>query len=157
MRCMKTFVAMISLVLTALVARADDPPGTILLDGKDATLTGGGIRYQPSSDRRCIGFWNGLTNTVGWKVTIPEKRTYRIFVTQSCLDPQAGSEFEVAFAGQQASGIVKGSGDWSKFVELDLGPVMVRKPGTYELIIRPTRVPRSTVMNLRSVKLVPEL
>lgn len=153
---MKLTTMLAALLLLAASARADDPPGTIVLDGKDATLTGGGIRYQPSSDRRCIGFWTGMSNTVSWKVSIPARQTYRILVTQSCIDGLAGSEFTVIIANQQANGVVKGTTDWSKFVELDLGPVMIRKPGEHELVVKPTHVPRNHVMNLRSVKLVPE-
>lgn len=141
----------------ALAARAAEPEGTIALDGKDATLLGGGnIHYQTESNRRCVGHWNGTSNTVRWTFSVPAKMTYRLILVYSCENAQSGSQFEARVANQVLGGTVKGTGGWDQFQELDLGPVMIRKPGDYELALRGTQVPKRAVMNLRAARLVPD-
>lgn len=154
---MKFLIRILLVLLPVFAAAAADPEGTIVLPAKAATLSGGGtICFQGGTNRICIGHWNGTSNTVSWTFRVPEKKTYRLFITFSCDNGQAGSKFEVAIANQIVGGTVSGTGDWGKFEEMDLGPVMLRKPGDYDLVIRPTRVARTAVMNLRQVKLVPE-
>lgn len=154
---MKLLIHIFLFLSLVSAASAADPDGTIFLAAKAATLSGGGtIRFQGETNRICIGHWNGTSNTVSWTFRVPEKKTYRLFITFSCDNGQAGSKFEVAIANQIVGGTVSGTGNWGKFEEMDLGPVMLRKPGEVELVIRPTRVARNAVMNLRQVKLVPE-
>ena len=54
-----------------------------------------------------------------------------------------------------ATGFVPATGDFQKFAELDLGPLMVRKPGKIDVTVQVTRIERKDAMNLRAVKLVP--
>jgi hypothetical protein len=74
----------------------------------------------------------------------------------ACDSAEAGSKFEVRVAGQAVRSTVPGTGGWSKYEELDLGPVMIRKPGDFELEIHPIKMAHGGLMNLKTVKLVPE-
>lgn len=154
LRCLAWHAAV---ALCAGAAGAGEPGGVIVLAAREATLTGGGpIQYQPATNRDCIGHWNGTSNTVGWVFEAPERRTYRIIVSLACVRGQEGSTFEVEAAGQTAAGTVVATGDWGVFTNLDVGPLMIRKPGRVELVVRPKTVARAAVMNLRAVRLVPD-
>lgn len=63
---------------------------------------------------------------------------------------------KVPVAGQTIGGTATSTGGCTKCKELDLGPVMIRKPGEYELVIQPVKMARSALMNLKAVRLVPE-
>lgn len=149
---------MLAGLVWALVAWAADPPGTVVLAAKDAKLSGDGMmRYQPETNRQCIGHWNSTTGTIAWTFHAPAKQTYRVVVVAACVTPEAGSEFEVAVGTQIARGKGPDTGAWGNFVDVDLGPVMVRKPGEVAVTIRGTKIAKRAVMNLRAIKLVPEI
>ena len=103
-----------------------------------------------------IGHWNSTNSVARWKVTVPAKATYRVILTIGCDGNNAGSEVVVEMGGQRATGVVPNTGGWSTMQDQDLGPILLRKPGDYELTVRATKRPHSAVMNLKAVKLVPE-
>jgi hypothetical protein len=131
--------------------------GDIVLEAVNAKVNaaGSGAKFEPGSDRRCIGFWKSTNVTVSWTVQIPERATYRVVFIYATIAP-APPEVEVTVGGQRANGFAKPTGDWGKFEEADLGPVMVRKPGTVEVVARVTRMVGANAVNLRAVKLVKE-
>lgn len=154
LRCIALHAAV---AFCAGAAGAGEPGGDIVLAARAATLTGGGlIQYQSATNRDCIGHWNGTSNTVGWTFDAPERRTYRVVLNLACVRGQEGSTFEVEAAGQTAAGTVVATGDWGVFTNVDVGPLMIRKPGRVELVVRPKTVARAAVMNLREVRLVPD-
>lgn len=150
------------IVLAALAAAtvraADDPPGTIVLDAKDAKIenNGGSARYETAPNRLCIGYWGSTSTVVRWSFEVTQKAAYRIIMVQACGPDSPGSRFEVLVGNQRATGDVETTGDWGRFVDLDIGPILLRKPGTCELSVRGIFKPGRSVMNLRAVKLVPE-
>lgn len=143
--------------LLTLAVWAGDPSGTVVLAAKDAKLSGDpGLRYQSDPARLCIGHWTNLAGVVTWTFNAPEKRTYRVVVSAACVAPEAGSEFEVAVGSQVARGKAPATPGWGDFVDIDLGPVMVRKPGEVAVTVRGLSIAKRSVLNLRAVKLVPE-
>lgn len=137
--------------------RAYAAMGDILLEAVNAKVdaAGGGAKYETASDRRCIGFWKSTNVTVRWSVEVPQRATYRVIFIYATIAADA-PEVEVAVGSQKANGFAKPSGDWGKFLEVDLGPVLVRKPGTVEVVARVTRMVGGNAVNLRGVRLVKE-
>ena len=148
---------LLCLMVLVGVARAGDPAGTIVLPARDATLEAGdGTMQFHGKERGVIGHWNSTNSVAAWKVTVPAKATYRVILTIACDVTNAGSEVSVEMGGQRATGVVPDTGGWGVMKDQDLGPVLLRKPGEYELTVRATKRPHSAVMNLKAVKLVPE-
>lgn len=152
----RTLLVIAVLGLAARAGKAADPEGTIVLRGSAATLSGWAAGSSVLTNHYVISFWTGTNKTVKWPVSVPARRTYRLFLQLACDSSEAGSQFEVRVAGQVVNGTVPGTGGWSKYEQLDMGPVMIRKPGDYDLEIQAVKLTRGGLMNLKSVKLVPE-
>jgi len=123
-----------------------------VLDAKDAKINGSGVAYEPADNRKCIGVWNNEKAWVSWDVRVETPGVFEVEVSQSMGD-QAGSEYVVEIAGQSLKGTVRGTGDWARFIPVNLGGVEIEKAGTYPLAVKVTKKPGTWVMNLRSVTL----
>lgn len=145
--------ALISLAATAFAA---DPPGTILLTAKSVIRSGWAEGSPSWNNAGVIGHWDKTNKVSTWKVTISERKTFRIFLESSCDDSNAGSTFELSIGGQIIRGTQESTGAFNTPRITDLGPILIRKPGDLELVVRPIKITRSALMNLKSVKLVPE-
>lgn len=155
----KRFLAFLSVCLLATASPAGDAVETILLHASNATIQAGGgtAKFEPGANRQCVGFWNTTNTVVSWKTRVPAKATYRVVVVYASLASQPGSDVELTIGSQRANGLAKPTGDWGKFVELDLGPVLIRRPGELEVSARATRMGGGGgAWNLRAVRLVPE-
>lgn len=146
------------LVLALALGFEASAADTIMLKARDAVVGGDGQgKYEAGPARDCIGFWHSTNTTVSWSFDLTNRGTYRVLMVYSTGPKLGGGAFEVNVGGQRADGSAIDTGDWGCFMELDLGPVMLRKPGRLELVVRPTRLVNNRhVMNLRGVKLVPE-
>lgn len=155
MRLIATIYAVVLMSLTALAA---DPPGTIVLHARDAELEslGKGIAFNNPTGRVYIGSWKSTESSARWAVDYPSRAAYRVILVAGCDATNAGSTVQVDTAGQSATGTIPSSGAWGQFVDVDLGPILVRKPGPTNLTVRATRIARFATMNLKAVKLVPE-
>lgn len=153
---MKWVVSIWLAVFAALCVRAAE--GDVVLEAVNGKVeaAGSGARYEAGLDRRCIGYWKSTNVTVSWRFELKERATYRVILVYATLAPEPGPEVEVLVGSQKANGFAKPTGDWGKFVELDLGPVLVRKPGTVEVVARVTRMVGVNAVNLRAVRLVKE-
>ena len=96
-------------------------------------------------------------------------------LTFACEPGSAGSEFEVTLAEEQVpakgllprkrmvvtrpaqklSGKVESTGGWEKFVGVKLGTITITQNGRHVLSVKPTKMPRGAVMNLKSITLKP--
>lgn len=156
---MRFFFAMAVWLGLAGAVNAADP---IVLDSKDAKIeqppgdAKNMARYETVANRLCVGFWHSTNIVVRWPVNVPAKAAYRMILVVSCIKGMEGAHVQAMIAGQKADGFVPSTTDWGNFVEWDLGPVLLRKPGATELTVQATSIPRGSAMNLRAVKLVPE-
>lgn len=116
----------------------------------------GGARYDGGEAFRCIRYWGSTNVTATWKTEVPAKGTWRVFVTYACPKDLAGSEFEMSLGDQKVNGTTVSTGGWETFKEMDLGPVIFRKPGKIDVVLRVTRMRKSSCWDLRAVRLAPE-
>ncbi len=136
---------------------AADEAKEILLPTKDAKMEGPDVRYDDGAEYKCIRSWKSTNVVLTWSFNVPAKAAYRIFVTYAAPNDANGSEAEIATGGQVARFFLQPTGDWRKFVERDLGPILLRKPGPAELTVRVTRKAGGSVWDFRSLRLVPEI
>ena len=64
-----------------------------------------------------------------------------------------GSTYEVSMAGGKVTGVVKDTGDWARFIPVELGTITVEKAGKYRVAVKCLKKTGSFVMNLRSITL----
>lgn len=130
----------------------------ITLPAVSATIDAGGCKakYEPGDNRRCVGFWDTTNVVVKWRCDIPARGAYRILLVYAAQVSEPGPTLEVIAGDQRADGIAKPTGDWGRFTELDLGPVVFRKPGTIDIFVRAIRLCSNHGVNLRAMRLVRE-
>lgn len=153
---MKWPLMLLTLCALPLAAGAADGSGEILLPSKAAALEGPDAKYDDGAEFKCIRNWKSTNVVLRWSFDVPAKAAYRVYVTYAAPNDATGCEAELATGNQVAKFMVKTTGDWRKFVETDLGPILLRKPGPAELTIRVTRKMGGSVWDFRSLRLVPE-
>ena len=120
---------------------------------RQAAIHGSGPAYEAGRNRDCIGFWGNSEAWVSWEVEVAQAGVYAVVVSQSAVREEAGSEYLVKVGEQQVRGVVQSTGDWGRFMEVELGEVEIGRPGSYVLELRPIKKANNYVMNLRSVTL----
>ncbi len=142
-------------VISALPTQAAD--GTLTLHAIDATVRGSAL-YESREDRRCIGFWTNASDEVRWTARLVEPNVqYYVSVELACEPGSEGSTFAVSLNGSTVKGTVPATAGWGDFIQLDLpGPVRL-EAGPLEVVVSATNKPGGAVMNLRAVRLQPDL
>jgi alpha-L-fucosidase len=128
-----------------------DADGNLVLDTSTAELHGDGIRFETRTSRENIGFWNGASDWVSWKIKLPEPSTFD--VTVECATAAGASEFTLDVAGQQLVAKVPSTGDWDTYTPVSVGKVTIRGPGEYVLSLKPTDAKTWKAINLVEVRL----
>jgi hypothetical protein len=152
----KTSVFLVLAGLSVFCVAAAEKPGAIDLPAKTAKIAGPDAAYDEGSEYRCIRSWKTTNVVLRWSFTIPAKGAYRMFINYSAPHTSDNSEALIECGNQRASFFVKSTGDWRRFVEADLGPILFRKPGEAELTLRVTAKMPGSVWDFRSLRLVPE-
>ncbi len=149
---------MAAAVFVAARVGAAETNEAIVLDSKDAVIdaAGGKAQYESKEDRRCVGYWESTNVVVRWTTTVPAKGAWRVAVEYAAQLPDPGPEVEVVAGNQRASGILRPTGDWGKFVLADLGPILFRKAGSIEVTVKTISLCRGHGINLRGVRLMRE-
>jgi len=126
-------------------------PARLQLDAATARLHGKGVRKS----RDHISHWQQLDEWVSWPVAIAKPGTYIVELVYACRDDRSGTQYAVTIGKDALEGTVAKTGGWSDYAHVALGRIKVEKAGTYTLSVKPTKIPRGAVMNLRSVMLSP--
>ncbi len=127
--------------------------GSISLNAVDATIKGSNAGYE--ADKRAIGYWTNVKDTVEWEFEVKSRGEYNVFVELACEPGSEGAEYEVQIAGQNLRSKVKATKGWADFVRVDLGKVAIVLPGKIKVVVKPLSKPGLGVMNLRGVYLKP--
>ena len=139
--------------LTQPIRHADN--GVLTLGAADADIHGATAKLEGRVDMN-IGSWKDVNDYVSWPVQIEKPGRYDIEITFACDYLSAGSDFVLAIGDQKLTGRVSGTGEEAKTYDVTKLPsIVIDKPGTLLVTLKPVRKPGDTVMNLRSVALRP--
>jgi len=134
-----------------LLGQAAD--GSVTLDSAEADVEGHTARFE--SDKRAIGFWTDAKDKVAWSFRLEKPGRFAVEVTLACEPGNEGTAFEVAAGSEKVAGIVPATKGWSDFTTLKLGEIELREPGKVKVVVRATKMAKTAVMNLRSIRLRP--
>lgn len=142
------------LAMAGLAAESTKPT---VLHSRDARIEGqGSAKYESRPEQQNIGVWNTTNTVVKWPTASLGKGVYRVVVVFACSPGEEGSDFEVTVGSQRAAGVTVSTGGWTRFAEMDLGPVILRKDGPVDVAVRVIRIKRHWGINLRELRLIPE-
>jgi glycerophosphoryl diester phosphodiesterase len=150
--------AVIRAALTNPLVQAAD--GTIMLHGRDATVLGTALRYEPAEAKQTLGFWTRTTDAALWNFTVTQPGTFDVEVLQGCGKGQGGSEMSVVFdatpslPGTPLAFTVEDTGGFQQFRPRVIGRVELAA-GEHTLRITAARIAKAAACDIRQVRLVP--
>jgi hypothetical protein len=139
--------------------QADD--GVVTLHGRDATVHGTVLRYEPAEKKQTLGYWTRPTDAADWSFTLTQAGTFDVEVLQGCGPEQGGSVMTVAVdAGQPAvqkplEFTVEATGGFQDFRDRIIGRVGPLAAGQHMLRIAPKQIAKQAACDIRQVRLVP--
>jgi len=127
------------------------PDGSVHLDVAEATLHGNTLRYEPDSNKRCIGYWTDANDWVEWEFHISRPGKFTAVVETAAQSDGAKLTIEVGNAKLALD--VPQTGNYSRFQRSEIGPIELAA-GSTRLTVRPVNT-GWTPVNLRSIVLKP--
>jgi putative heme-binding domain-containing protein len=126
--------------------------GRLTLRAPQSEIYGGDITLEP--DFWNIGMWHGANDRVEWRIELPARTTYDIFIDYACDAGSAGNELIVEGIEPIGKWKVPSTGAWSKYqtVRVAIGHVAA---GESRIVIRPADKIKGALIDLRTVYLVP--
>ncbi|HEU4723494.1 MAG TPA: alpha-L-fucosidase [Gemmatimonadaceae bacterium] len=132
---------------------AAGPPATLHVF--DAAIAGAGIAYGDGKRGNDVTQrWSDTASIVSWTVRVTEPARYRVALEYAQPSADSLGAFELIVAGARFAGTVRSTAGNSAFAAHDLGTVTLQ-PGATTIAVRPTRIPGTSLMRLRSLILTP--
>ena len=139
--------------------QADD--GVITLHGRDATVLGTNLRYEPAEKKQTLGFWTRATDAATWTFTIRKPGEFTVEVLQGCGTGQGGSEMLVEVdwgrspPGPALGFTVEDTGGFQAFRPREIGRVRLEEPGRHQLRVALKKIAKGAAGDIRQIRLVP--
>lgn len=148
---------------------AADDAGTFTMPAHKAVTHGEMLRYEPQPHKNTVGYWTKPADWAQWHLDVKRAGKYTLHILQGCGTGQGGSEVGIYLRPAAESTpdpdplpeptlrfVVQDTGHFQNFVPRELGHIELNTAGHYTLEIRPERVAKNAVMDVREVRLVPD-
>jgi len=129
--------------------------GVIALLARDATTHSVMMRYEPATNKNCLGYWVNPDDWAEWEFSVTMPGAFEVEVWQGCGKGQGGSDAEVEVGGREFPFVVQETGHFQIFVPRRVGRVNLAAPGAYALAVRALRKQSGAVMDVQQVRLIP--
>lgn len=129
--------------------------GSIVLDASSATTWSENMRYEPKSEKNCLGFWTSEEDFAEWDFEVAKPGRYKVTVVHGCGTGNEGSEVAVKLGGQELKFKVKDTGGFQQWSEEPVGEVEIKNAGKMRLVIDPVSKAKSAVLDVHKVVLKP--
>ncbi len=144
------FVWALACVLSTGAARGAE---VILLHASKAVVHGEKLRYEPETNKICLGYWTNPADWAEWKFAVGRPGAFELEVWQGCGQGNGGSEVRVESAGQAIDFVVDETGHFQSFIPRKLGRIHFTSAGEFALSIKPKNKKAAAVMDIRQVTL----
>ncbi len=129
--------------------------GSIVLEAGSATTWSETMRFEPKSEKNCLGFWTNADDFAEWDFEVTKPGRYKVTVVHGCGTGNEGSEVAVKLGEQELKFTVKDTGGFQKWSEEAVGEVEIKKAGKMRLVIDPVTKTKSAVLDVHKVLLAP--
>jgi hypothetical protein len=129
--------------------------GSIVLEAGSATTWSETMRFEPKSEKNCLGFWTSADDFAEWDFEVTKPGRYKVTVVHGCGTGNEGSEVAVKLGEQELKFTVKDTGGFQKWSEEAVGEVEIKKAGKMRLVIDPVTKTKSAVLDVHKVLLAP--
>ena len=140
-------------------AQAEDR--SVTLHGRDATVLGTVLRYEPAEKKQTLGYWTRPTDAAVWSFTLTQPGVFDVEVLQGCGPGQGGSDMRIAVATGEVAApeplkfTVEATGGFQDFRPRIVGRVGPLAAGQHTLRIVPMRIAKQAACDIRQVRLLP--
>ena len=134
--------------------------GTITLHGRDATVRGTTLRWEPAEKKQTLGFWTRPTDAAEWTFTLDTPGSFDVEVLQGCGTGQGGSEMAIDVDRDQPNAstltfTVEDTGGFQAFKPRTVGRVTLAAAGEHVLRVQPQKIAKTAACDIRQIRLVP--
>lgn len=129
--------------------------GVITLLARDATTHSATMRYEPQTNKNCLGYWTNPADWAGWDFEVVHPGNFQVEVWQGCGKGQGGSDVAVEINGKKFDFVVEETGHFQIFLPRKVAIVNFPNPGRFSLALKPQRKQAGAIMDVRQVKLLP--
>jgi hypothetical protein len=138
------------------IGQAQSPTANpvISLHASNAVVHGAMLRYEPQTNKNCLGYWTRAEDWAEWTFEIKRSGEFEIEVWQGCGKGQGGSDVAVEIADRRLDFVVEETGHFQIFLPKKLGPVQL-PAGMHSLAIKPQHKKAGAVMDVQMVRLIP--
>ena len=138
------------LVVMPTVVVTADVNGTMVLMPSTAELKGD-LREQTQDGQPDIGFWDNPQDWAAWHVKVDKPGKFRAVASVATVHDQ--SAFVVEAAGKTIDCVVKSTGAWNRFAQVEIGTIEFAQAGVHTVKVRPRDAATWKAINLRRIVL----
>lgn len=131
-------------------ATIDGPNALIFLEARDAMVKATTLKYHDQPDKDALGSWANAEDTASWTFQAPRAGEYRVTVLQGCDKGNGGSVVALDTAQSSCEFTVEETGHFQRFIPREIGRLKL-VAGENTLTVRPVRLAKAAVMDLRRV------
>jgi uncharacterized protein DUF5077 len=132
-------------------AVAQSPDGSIQLAAPDARIIGKDPRFEDEN----IGYWTNQNDYVEWKFQVKAPGKFTVSIDYACHSASAGADYEAVVGNRRLQAKVAATASWRDFRLMELGTIEIDRPGVATLQVKPVKLDKGALMNLRNVFLRP--
>jgi len=155
-------------IASVIVLELDGPPATFIpaihpagdgaleLPADQATIDGQTAQLEIKGSKANIGYWTNQQDSIHWNCDGVPAGKYKVEMKYACDPASAGSTIELSVGDAKFSAEVVGTGGWDRFKTVTIGQVSLPKGDKIIVKVKPVRKKGEAVMNLRSVRLLPQ-
>lgn len=131
-----------------------DAAGLLTLHARDAITHSVLMRYEPQTNKLCLGYWANAADRAQWVFQVREPGEYQVELWQGCGKGHGGSEVEVLTGETSLRLVVEETGHFQNFIPRKLGVVRL-EAGERDLWVKPVRKQGGAVMDIQKIVLTP--
>ncbi len=133
---------------------SQNPLGFVQLHASNAVVHGTMLRYEPQTNKNCLGYWTKAEDWADWAFEIKQPGSFQVEVWQGCGKGNGGSDVAIEVGGKRFDFVVEDTGHFQNFTPRHLGRVEL-PTGKHTLAVKPQRKQAAAVMDIRRVRLLP--
>ncbi|MGA7158322.1 MAG: hypothetical protein WBY53_15850 [Acidobacteriaceae bacterium] len=132
------------------------PPGTVLLQAREAIIHGIKARYEKSRLLDNIGYWTDVSEYITWNFSTDCRQLCMVEIRYACPAECAGTTIQVGLEdGEKITGKVFSTGDWTTFSSWQRLGTIYLEEGHNEASVRIITMPGDAAFNLAGIRFVP--
>jgi hypothetical protein len=129
--------------------------GTIHLLAKTATTYSEKLRYEPKTEKNCLGFWTMKEDWAEWNFDISTPGEFEVTMVYGCGTGNGGSDVNVMIDGETLPFKVEETGGFQNWKEVSIGTVKLDVTGIHKLAVVPENQAGKAIMDIQKIVLTP--